>query len=123
MIIDEKKSVRRIDKEKNSIHGEEICMEGAIEGMKKLVEISDGRVWIISKANSLRRKRTLDWLNKVNFYGLSGFNKNNVIFCGERKEKGQICRDLNINYYVDNKLHVIQLLQERVPYLFLFGDI
>jgi hypothetical protein len=122
VIIDESLSERRIDKKHNAIHDMDICMEGAFEGVKKLVELAHGRLWIVSKANNLRQKRTLDWLSKVNFYTKTGLKKDNVIFCRKRKDKVNICLDLNINYFIDNKEHVIQLLHEQIPYLFLFGE-
>lgn len=122
VIIDESLSTRRVDKKHNAIHDMDICMEGAFEGVKKLIELTHGRLWIVSKANDLRRKRTLDWMSKVNFYTKTGLKKDNVIFCKQRKDKVNICLNLNINYFIDNKEHVIQLLHEQVPYLFLFGE-
>lgn len=122
VIIDETRTMRRIDTKPNAIHSDEIAMLGVFDAIKFLVHDIGGEVWIISKVNELRQKRTLDWLNKVDFYQQTGLKKENVIFCDKREDKAQICRDLNINYFVDNSEHVSQLLQEVVPYIFFWGE-
>jgi hypothetical protein len=43
-------------------------------------------------------------------------------FCAERTDKEPICRELGITHFVDDKVHVVQILRHAVTHLFLFGE-
>ena len=120
VIIDERNLTKSVDTD--PVHSVDIYMKGVFESIQRLVEITDRRVWVIIGGSELRSSRGLDWLNKVDFYYKTGLEKKNVILYSKCKDKVEICRRLNINYFIGSQLHAIQLLQESIPYLFLFGE-
>ena len=66
--------------------------------------------------------RTRTWLDSTDFFSLTGLAPENVRFCLERQEKASICRDLNISHFVDDRIHIMQILRHTVPNLYLFGE-
>jgi hypothetical protein len=102
--------------------GTDIAQEGVIEAVRGLVEVTDGCVWIVSKAGASTEAKTRGWLKSVGFFASTGMNAGNVRFCRTRPDKAPICRELGITHFIDDKIHVMQILRETVPHLFLFGD-
>lgn len=84
--------------------------------------ICEGRVWIFSKAGERMQTRTLAWLQTVDFYARTRLDRNHVRFCHEREEKESICRELKISHFVDDRIHVMQILRDAVARLYLFGE-
>lgn len=101
--------------------GVEIAHEGVFQAVHECVVASGGAVWIVSKAGSRTEARTREWLRKVEFYERTGMSPANLRFCRSRPDKAPICRDLGITHFIDDKIHVMQILRGIVPHLFLFG--
>ncbi len=95
---------------------------GAIQRIQALVDILDGRVWIISKAGWRTEGLTREWLRSWDFFRSTGLKESHVRFCRERPEKLDICSELCITHFVDDRIHVMQILRGTVPNLYLFGD-
>jgi hypothetical protein len=94
----------------------------AIENISKLVELFEDKVFIISKVGKYKEDLTRRWLNHHNFHLKTGLPEENVYYCRTRAEKGPICRELGITHFVDDRIHIMQILKEVVPNLYLFGD-
>ena len=96
--------------------------EGVFDAIREIVMICEGLVWIVSKAGPRMEARTREWLRAVDFYSYTGLDPAHVRFCRERQEKDRICRELQITHFVDDRIHIMQILRHTVPHLYLFGD-
>lgn len=99
----------------------EMVHDGALEGIKTMVSLTGGAVWIVSKAGPKMQQITREWLDAVDFYTKTGMARDHLCFCEERPQKETICTSLNITHFVDDRLHIMQILRHCVPNLFLFG--
>ncbi len=94
----------------------------AFDSIKSLVRIFDGNIWIVSKAGESVEHLTRTWLVANDFFLYTGFPEEHLYFCKERIEKKPICIKLNITHFIDDRIHIMQILKNTVPHLFLFGD-
>jgi len=99
----------------------EIAQPGVFEAVARLVSACDGAVWIVSKAGPRAEARTLAWLGAVDFFSRTGFGAEHVQFCARREDKKAICTALGLTHFVDDRIHVMQILRGSVPNLYLFG--
>jgi hypothetical protein len=95
--------------------------QGAVESIVKLVSLFNQNVWIISKAGQKVQRRTRNWLTHRRFSESTGIPAQNVRFCADRAGKLDHCIELRITHFLDDRIHVMQILQNTVPHLFLFG--
>lgn len=100
----------------------EVAQDGVFEALREIVRMCEGRVWIVSKAGPRMEARTRAWLNEVDFFSHTGMNPGYIEFCRERQEKEAICRELQISHFIDDRIHVMQILRYTVPHLYLFGE-
>lgn len=101
--------------------GAQVANVGAFEAVSQLVSACDGCVWIVSKAGPKMQVRTLAWLEAVSFFTRTGLSADHVKFCLQREDKKVICSDLGLSHFVDDRIHVMQILLHTVPHLYLFG--
>jgi len=94
----------------------------AIETVRELVQVFRGNVWIVSKAGHRTEQLTRRWLEKRQFFVLTGMQDDHLRFCRERPGKEAICRELRITHFIDDRIHVMQLLKNTVDHLYLFGE-
>ncbi len=102
--------------------GYQVVRDGAYDAVRQIVLACDGRVWIVSKAGQRMQALTLAWLDAVYFFSRTGLKRDHVRFCLKREDKEKICRDLKINYFIDDRIHIMQILRYAVSHLYLFGD-
>lgn len=95
--------------------------DGAVDGVRQLVEWTDGQVWIVSKAGPRMQANSLAWLEATSFYESTGLSEDHVHFCRERQGKAPICAELGITHFIDDRVNLMQILRGTVPNLFLFG--
>jgi hypothetical protein len=100
----------------------EAARDGAFEAIRLLCSAFDGRVWIISKAGPRMQERTLAWLQSVDFFSRTGLEPDHVRFCLQRQDKASICRELEISHFIDDRVHIVQILRGVVPHFCLFGE-
>lgn len=101
--------------------GVEVLHPGALKAVARLVSARDGAVWIVSKAGPRTHARTLAWLGAVDFFSRTGLGAEHVQFCARREDKKAICTALGLTHFVDDRIHVMQILRGTVPHLYLFG--
>ncbi len=94
----------------------------AVEKIRALVDAFEGRVWIVSKAGPRTEALTRQWLHAQDFFAGTGLEEDQLRFCRERTEKQPICSELGITHFVDDRIHIMQILRETVNHLYLFGD-
>ncbi len=122
VIVRSRKELRGEDTSLEDSAGSEVAHDGAYDAIRKIVSACDGLVWIVSKAGPRVQARTLAWLDAVGFYSRTGLAPDHVRFCLQREEKEGICRDLGITHFIDDRVHVMQILRGAVPHLYLFGE-
>ena len=94
----------------------------AFDKIQSLVKVFGGKVWIVSKAGERIENLTRIWMAKYNFFLYTGMAQENLYFCRSRIEKQPICERLRITHFIDDRIHIMQILKGTVPYLFLFGN-
>ncbi len=102
--------------------GEQAARDGALDAIRQLCSACDGRVWIVSKAGPRMQERTLTWLQSVDFCSYTGLLPDHARFCLQREDKEKICRDLEVTHFIDDRVHIMQILRGFVPRLCLFGE-
>lgn len=98
-----------------------IANNGVYEAIREIVSICRGSVWIVSKAGTRMQERTRVWLDEQGFFKRTDLNPEHVRFCLQRQEKERICRELKISHFIDDRIHVMQILRHTVPHLYLYG--
>ena len=94
----------------------------ALDCLRRLVKITAGQCWIISKASRSTQAATREWLGAIDFYKRTTFLSSNLVFCAKRSEKRGLCRELGISHFVDDSREVIESLVGIVPNLALFAS-
>lgn len=94
----------------------------AIEGVKCLVKLFEGKVWLVSKAGINTQNKTRLWLEHQDFYNKTGLEKHNIRFCLKRHEKAGYCDELGITHFIDDRLDVLKHLRYVVDNRYLFGE-
>ena len=94
----------------------------ALVRIQSLVKAFNGKVWIVSKAGKRIEYLTRIWMAANNFFSYTGIPEENLFFCRERIEKRPLCKRLRVTHFIDDRIHIMQILKGIVPYLFLFGD-
>lgn len=93
------------------------ALPGAIESIKKLVDIyKPENVYIISRCPEFAEKGIMRWFDEHNFFNETNFNRSNIYFCREQAEKAPIAKQLNISYFIDDKISVLEFMKDIVPY-------
>jgi hypothetical protein len=92
---------------------------GAFAAVKKLVEATEGRVYLISKCGRAIREKTLAWLDQQDFWGKTGVKRENVFFVKQPFQKAPIATRLGITCFIDDKLSVLGCMDD-VQNLILF---
>ena len=93
----------------------------SFEAIRQLVSLFNGNVWIISKAGSRIEQFSRNWLTTYNFFEKTGIFLKNIRFCREREEKLDFCIELKVTHFIDDRIHIMQILQGTVEHLYLFG--
>jgi len=94
----------------------------AFESVRRLVELLDGRVWLVSKCGSNVQRKTRMWLDTWCFYQETGVRRGAVRFCRRRPDKALHCRELKITHFIDDRVDVLVHLEGLVPHRYLFGE-
>lgn len=121
VIVSPKPRIPGEDTKLRATDGEQAAQPGMFESVRRLVAAARGSVWIVSKAGAAMQERTLGWMTDADFYTRTGLDRPHVRFCRERIEKKAICSELGITHFVDDLVHIMQILRDSVPNLYLFG--
>lgn len=90
----------------------ETINDEAVKSIKLVIEkYGKENVYIISKAKEKYIKINKNRLDEYDFYEKTRFLKSNLFFCNEYIDKSRICKNLKIDYMVDDSLKVIKFLQ------------
>ena len=93
---------------------------GAQDAIGRLVRERFGeKVFLISKRGPRVQAKTNRWLKEHQFFQRTGLKPRHLYFCLERAEKADLCTQLGITHFIDNRIDVLAYLR-NVPHLFLF---
>ena len=85
--------------------------DNAFEVIKMIINKYTGcNVFIVSKARQETSKFILNWLERHNFYKLTGFLKENIYFVEDYADKRTIVDRLKINIFVDDSIKIVRVL-------------
>ncbi len=94
----------------------------AIAVVRSLVERAEGRVWIVSKCGPSVQRKSLAWLDHIDFYERTGVRRDHVHFCLKRHEKLGPAKRFGMTHFIDDRVDVLRHLRGAVPNLLLFGE-
>ena len=93
----------------------------AFESVARLVQLFEGRAWLVSKCGANIEARSRRWLELHKFYDATGLDRSKLRFCRKRPEKALIARELGLTVFVDDRFDVILSMQGIVPVRIHFG--
>jgi len=67
-------------------------------------------IFLVSKCGASVQRKTLHWLDVKDFYNKTGYNPANIRFCLQRHEKMDICKELKIEVFIDDRYSVLSNL-------------
>ncbi|HVT78435.1 MAG TPA: hypothetical protein VHD87_15465 [Acidimicrobiales bacterium] len=95
---------------------------GAHDAVAAVLELFAGRVYIVSKAGPKIAELSRKWLALHGLTGPDAIPTEHVHFVRERVDKAQVCRQLGITHFVDDRADVLAHLDSvDHRYLFLGG--
>lgn len=96
-------------------------VEGAFQGVAELVRVfGPENVFLISKARVEVQGNCRQWLAHYQFFDETGVLEENLHFCLERSGKRELCKQLLITHFIDDKLEVLSHVLDFVLRLYLF---
>ncbi len=82
-------------------------IEGSLESIARLVaNFGPEDVFLVSKCGWRMQRRTKLWLRAIHFHSLTRIPVDHAWFCLERREKSDICRELGVTHFVDDRLEI-----------------
>lgn len=116
---------RHDDSDDTSFFGDNYLRTPAVTGaLDALTTINKagtfaGNCHLISKCGKKTENRTREWLSHNHFHDATGIDEAHLHFCRERKQKAELCDELGITRFVDDRLEVLTYLAHlRWRYLF-----
>ncbi len=95
----------------------------SLDVVKRLIaKYGKDNVFIISRVNDAQKLRAEAFLDSTDFYNITGFNKNNLYFCFDRRDKSIFISGLNIDCHVDDRVSVMNHVSDKVLKLIFCPD-
>ncbi len=95
---------------------------GALAGVAKLVEGTDGQAWLVSKCGPAVQAKTRAWLDHHEFWARTGMPRSHLRFCLKRPQKALHARELHLTAMIDDRVDVLVHLDGIVRDRLLFGE-
>jgi hypothetical protein len=78
------------------------------------------RIWLVSRCDEALEPVLLEWLQRHDFFAVTGMADDHVHFCRQRRDKLAIARQLGLTHFIDDRLEVLGRLVGTVPHLYHF---
>lgn len=98
------------------------AMAGAMEALARLVEVFQGRVWLVSKCGPRVQALTENWLERHHFRALTGIGPDHWVFCRRREDKVLRCAELQITHFIDDRADILESMGGVVSQRFMFAS-
>ena len=86
---------------------------GAVEAIRSFVPLFGPRsMHIVSRCVEESERPIKEWLDRNDFWILTGMREDNIHFCRERHQKDGICRDLGITHFIDDRREVLSCMRD-----------
>lgn len=95
--------------------------DNCFEVLHQLVDKTHSQVYIVSKCGNRIQDLTRQWFDAVDFYYMTGVERNQIHFVYKREDKQIVARELQLTHFVDDRTDVLLSLHQKVPNLYLFG--
>ena len=96
------------------------AVDGSFAGLRRLVDERFGdRVYVVSRCGLSVERKTREWLDHHRFPEITGIPRENLRFCRYRWEKAEVCRELGITHFIDDRPEVLGYMED-VPHRYLF---
>ncbi len=93
----------------------------AFKTIKSLVKLfGNDNIFIISRCPEYAEDVILQWLDNQKFFNEIDFNRSNVYFCRERADKAPIAQQLQLTYFIDDRIDVLDAMKDIVANRILF---
>ena len=97
------------------------ALPNALESISKLVNLYRAEnIFIISRCPEYAEVVIAQWLDRQKFFTNIGFKRSNVFFCRERADKAPIVKRLQITYFIDDHIDVLDAMKDIVANRILF---
>lgn len=90
--------------------------------IKELNKRFDNQVFLISACTEQVEINTMQWFEYHSFFAKTNITKEHIYFCRYRKIKNDICEQLNITHFIDDRIEVLQTLVYVKNLYHLSGD-
>ncbi len=94
---------------------------GMWDAVPALVQMFNGRVYLVSKCGKRIEELTRKWLEHHQFYLKTGIRPEHWRFVKRRPEKADVAFALSLTHFIDDRLDILENLRTTVPHLALFG--
>jgi hypothetical protein len=95
---------------------------GALEALRRLNQGRfQRRIYVVSHWQVEHHELVSDWLSRQQFCARTGIDAEHVRLCAQRADKADICHELGITHFIDDRLEVLRHLTS-VPHLYLFDQ-
>jgi hypothetical protein len=96
-------------------------LRDAAKTIKALVNLcGSDNVYIISRCPKYAEDVILKWLDNQKFFTEINFDRSNVYFCRERADKAPIAKQLQLTYFIDDRIEVLDAMKDIVANRILF---
>ncbi|MGB4420643.1 MAG: hypothetical protein WBI29_02490 [Candidatus Saccharimonadales bacterium] len=96
-------------------------LKNAARTIKSLVKLfGSDNIFIISRCPEYAENVIIRWLDDQKFFTDINFNRSNVYFCQERLDKSDIARQLELTYFIDDRIDVLDNMKNIVANRILF---
>jgi hypothetical protein len=95
---------------------------GALEALRRLNQGRfQHRIYVVSQWQAEHHEVVSDWLSRQHFCARTGIDAKHVRLCAQKADKVDICRELGITHFIDDRLEVLSGLRS-VPHRYLFDQ-
>jgi hypothetical protein len=106
-------------KEDPEAHPDPLAIRGAFAAVARLRrERFLTGCWLVSRCEADAEAELLGWLERHQFFQISEIDRRCVVFCRELCEKAEICRELDVTHFIDDRLAVLKHMIGVVPHLY-----
>ena len=97
-------------------------VEGAIDSIAALNKGKfKDRVHVVTRYNPAKGPgRAIEWLTSKDFFNRTGIPMERYHMCTGRHDKAQICAEIGVTHFVDDRAEVLGHMLGQVPNLYLF---
>lgn len=95
--------------------------DGAVEAISAMAhDFSGDNIFFVSKCGPVVQERSMEVLEKNDFFRSTGTSPSNVRFCREISEKAVIADALRLSHFIDDRLKVLLRMRHSGRTLLLF---